>query len=214
MGPMARVEELWVDRGLPRAVDVILADRIVGGWRSAAVGAAEGRVLEFGFGSGANLRFYGESVKEVLAVDPSDLAWRAAQPGIARFGRPVTRIGDDAALIDLPDESVDTVVATWTLCSIADVEDALAEARRVLRPGGSFRLVEHSLSPRPSVQRFQRRVQPVWGRVSGGCHIDRDMSGLLASAGFDTGALTARDAFQFLPAKPWSYFVAGGATPC
>ncbi|WP_432558189.1 class I SAM-dependent methyltransferase [Granulicoccus sp. GXG6511] len=211
MSARERVEQFWVDRGLPRAVDIVLSDRIVGGWRAAAIGAARGTVLELGFGSGRNLRFYGDDVSEVLAIDPSDVAWRLAQSDIARFGRPVTRVGDDAALIDLPDNSVDTVVATWTLCSIPDIESALTEARRVLRPDGRFRLVEHSLSPKQSVRRFQRAAQPVWGRVSGGCHIDRDMVALLAGAGFDTSTLDARDAFRVPPVQPWSWFVSGAA---
>lgn len=211
MSARERIEQFWVDRGLPSAVDIVLADRIVGNWRAAAVGAARGRVLEFGFGSGSNLRFYSDGVTEVLAIDPSDTGWRSARAKIAEFERPVTRIGDDAAVIDLPDASVDTVVTTWTLCSVPDVERALAEARRVLRPEGTLRLVEHSLSSRQGVRRFQRKAQPIWGRVSGGCHIDRDMVGLLSGAGFDTSALDARDAFRIWPARPWTYFVSGAA---
>lgn len=209
-GPLGR---FWENRALPRAVDIVLADRFVGKWRAAAVQAARGTVLKLGFGSGRNLRFYQAEVDEVLAIDPSDEGWRAARSNITRFGRPVTRIGADAAVIDLPDASVDTVVATWTLCTVPEVERALTEARRVLRPGGSFRLVEHSISPQPSVRRVQRAAQPLWGRVAGGCHIDRDIAGLITRAGFDTSHLEARDAFGFLPAKPWSYFVCGAAIP-
>lgn len=213
MGAGDRLASLWERHSLPRAVDLVLSDRMVGGWRAKAAGAAHGRVLELGFGSGSNLRFLGDAVEEVLAIDPSEIGWRAARASIATFGRPVTLIGEDAAVIDLPDASVDTVVSTWTLCTIPEVESALAEARRVLRPGGDFRLVEHSLAARPGVARFQRRAQPLWGRVAGGCHIDRDIVGLLDRAGFDTSGLGAREAFPLLPAKPWTYFVSGAARP-
>lgn len=200
---------------LPRAVDVVLSHRIVGPWRRHACAGVSGTVVEFGFGSGLNLGHYGDDVREVLAVEPDDGAWAAALDSgrITAFGRPVTRVGLDAAGIDLADASADAVVSTWTLCSIPDLAGALAQARRLLRPGGALHLAEHSLSPSARVARVQRAIQPAWGRAAGGCHIDRDIAGELGRAGFDTSALVARHITRALPLRPWTWFVAGAAAP-
>lgn len=211
MSNPAEPQGWWDAHGLPHAVDIVLSDRFVGGWRRSVAAGARGTVLELGFGSGSNLTHYPPSVDRVLAIDPADSAWRRAESAIAAFGRPVTRIGTDAAVIDLPDASVDTVIATWTLCSIPEVESALAHARRVLRPGGSFRLVEHALAPRSWLATTQRILQPVWGRVAGGCHVDRDIRSLVRAAGFDDSGLSEGDAFGVR--TPWSWFVSGVARP-
>ncbi|MBK8459978.1 MAG: methyltransferase domain-containing protein [Micropruina sp.] len=195
-----------------RLVDLVLNEPLVGSWRRGTCAAVSGRVLEIGFGSGANLAHYGPLVSEVLAVDPSDDGWLLAADRVAAFGRPVNRVGTTAELLALPDGSADAVVSTWTLCSIPDLGQALAEARRVLKPGGALHFAEHSLHPNPRVQRIARAIQPLWGRVSGGCHIDRDLPALLAEAGWTVPELHARQVLGG-PATPFAWFLRGRALP-
>lgn len=206
------VRHWWEERMLPRLVDAVLVDATAGPWRRAVCGHATGVVLELGFGSGRNLPHYPDAVSRVLAVEPADLAWRRARARVTASRVPVERVGLDGADLPLPDRSVDTVVSTWTMCTVPDIERALREARRVLRPGGTLRFVEHSLAPSPRVARTQRRIQPVWGPVAGGCHVDRDITGLLRDAGFDV-RLTDERFVMGGPAAPWAWFVAGSATP-
>lgn len=193
------------------AVDLVLADRFTARWRARAAEGTSGRVLEIGFGSGHNLAAYPAAVTEVLAVDPSDAAWERGQERIRAFGRPVRRAGTDAARLDLADASVDHVVSTWSLCTVPDVRSALDEARRVLRPGGALHLVEHGTAPGRATATVQRGLQPLWGPLAGGCHLDRDVRGLLEHAGFDTSGLRSRYAAPLPPARPWAWFTWGRA---
>lgn len=151
--------------------------------------AAEGVVLELGIGSGLNLPFYGQAVRAVIGVEPSpalrDLAAaRATGLGIALDLRAGT-----AERLPVQSASVETVVSTWTLCSVADPEAALAEVRRVLRPGGRLLFAEHGLAPDAAVARWQHALTPAWKHVAGGCHLDRQMDALLGEAGFRTEGL-------------------------
>jgi len=203
----------WNERVVPRLVDLTLSDRVTGGWRARVAAGVSGDVLELGFGSGTNLSHYGASVDRVLAVEPSDVAWEKASVRIEAFGRPVERVGLDGASIDLPDASVDSVVSTWTMCTIPDLASALAEVRRVLRPGGRLHFVEHSLAPTKRVAGVQRRIQPTWGRLAGGCHLDRDIPAELGSAGLVTPDLRTRYASGFPPSRPFGWFVTGTAAP-
>ncbi|AXT83753.1 SAM-dependent methyltransferase [Aeromicrobium sp. A1-2] len=186
---------------------------MTGGWRERVCGELSGEVLEIGFGSGTNLGHYGDGVTRVLAVEPSDRAWEIAQDRIIEFGRPVDRIGLDGARLDLPDASVDAVVSTWTMCTIPHLADALAETRRVLRPGGTLHFVEHSLAPTKRIARIQHTIQPTWGRAAGGCHLNRDIPGLLAEAGFTVPDLKQRYASGLWPSRPFGWFVTGTAQP-
>lgn len=207
----------------PRAVDIALSDRFVGDWRRFSLAGTSGTVVEFGFGSGLNLPHYPPAVRQVLAVEPDDAAWAAAVRSrrVERFAtargataeQAVHRAGRDAAAVDLPDGCVDAVVATWTLCSIPDVTAALAQARRLVRPGGALHLVEHSLAPSRRVVAVQHAVQPLWGRAARGCHLDRDIPALLATAGFDPAGLVRRYATPVAALRPWTWFVAGAAAP-
>jgi ubiquinone/menaquinone biosynthesis C-methylase UbiE len=206
------VRAWYEDHVLPRVMDVALTDRAAGTWRRTVCEGATGTVLEIGFGSGRNLPFYPAEVTEVLAVEPADLAWERARPRVTAFGRPVHRIGLDGARLAADTSSVDTVVSTWTLCTVPDVVAALAEARRVLRPGGRLRFVEHSLAPSDRVAGVQRVLQPVWGPLAGGCHITRDIVGLMTNAGYAV-ELTYAGFVAGGPAKPWSWFATGTASP-
>lgn len=203
----------WTEQVVPRAVDVALSERATHPWRETVCGGAAGVVLDVGFGSGRNLSHYPAAVSEVLAVEPSDVAWAKAAERLARFGRPVRRVATDAARLPLADGSVDTAVTTWTMCVIPDLETALAEVRRVLRPGGSLRFVEHSLAPEPVVRRVQHGLQPVWGPLAGGCHLNRDLPALVSAAGFTLGELERRYVSRVWPVRPFGWFVTGAATP-
>lgn len=152
--------------------------------RAATVAAARGRVLEIGVGSGLNFPFYGREVTEVVGIDPS-------KPLLARAGRAggwmpfkIRLICQSAEHLPYPDQSFDTVVTTWSLCSIPDVAAALGEAYRVLRPGGRLVFIEHGAAPGPGLYRWQRRLTPVWRCIAGGCHLDRRPVQLLEQAGF------------------------------
>ncbi|MBM6399207.1 class I SAM-dependent methyltransferase [Phycicoccus sonneratiae] len=211
--PVLGVRRWWDERALPRLTHRSCQGADVDRWRAPVCAAATGVVLDVGFGSGPNLEHYPAQVTRVLAAEPSDLAWELSGPRREAFGRPVERTTLDAAdLSALADGSVDTVVTAWALCTVPEVETALAEARRVLRPGGALLFVEHSLAPDARTVRWQRRVQPVWGRVAGGCHVDRDLPAVIAAAGFAVDVERAR-AIAPGPLRAWGWFVSGTARP-
>jgi ubiquinone/menaquinone biosynthesis C-methylase UbiE len=172
-------------------------------YRRRLVSGAQGRVLEIGVGSGLNLPYYPAFVERVIGLDPSPgLLARARRAG-AKVERPVALVRGAAEAIPLGASSVDTVVAAWTFCSVADVLLALAEIRRVLKPGGRLLFVEHGRSPDPRVARWQDRLTPWWRRVAGGCHLNRHVGQLLEQAGFqiermDTGCLTGPRVATFM----------------
>jgi ubiquinone/menaquinone biosynthesis C-methylase UbiE len=153
------------------------------------VGAAEGRVLEVGLGSGLNLPLYGPQVSSVIGLEPSPELLRMARERAASAPVPVGLLEASAEALPLDDASMDAVVTTWTLCTIPDAGQALAEMRRVLKPGGVLLFVEHGRAPEPSVARWQDRLDPLWTRVAGGCHLNRKMDDLIASSGFRLDAL-------------------------
>ena len=199
---------LWVERILPRLVDRALRTPEVNARRALVCAGLTGTVLELGFGSGLNARYYPVAVTEVLAVEPSDLAWQLAQPRIAAAGTTVTRIGSDGARLDLEDDSVDSALSTYTLCTIPDATAALREVHRVLRPGGVFHFLEHGRSPDERVRRWQQLIHPVHSRLAGGCHLDRPIDRLIDEAGFEITRLDRRYGEGFRPA---SYLYRGTA---
>ncbi len=148
-----------------------------------------GDVVEIGFGSGLNVPFYPAAVARVDAVEPAGVAWKLARERLAATGVPVQRPGLDGQSLPFADDSYDTALSTWTLCTIPDVAAALRELRRVLKPGGSLRFVEHGLAPDERVRRWQRRLEPVQKRVLGGCHLTRPIADLLTAAGFTISEL-------------------------
>ncbi len=169
---------------VPRLVDLAMRHQALLPCRERIIGAAEGRVLEIGVGSGLNLPLYGPGARSVIAVEPSPKLVRLAARRIPTARAPVELIEGSAEALPLPDASVDTVVTTWTLCSIPDVARALVEVRRVLRPGGSLLFIEHGRAPEPSIMRWQDRLDPLWSRIAGGCHLNRPIDRLLREAGF------------------------------
>lgn len=198
----------YSERILPHLIRTTMRDERFAPYRRRNVALAVGRVLEVGIGSGENLPHYGATVAEVIGVEPSARLAAMAKESAARTSVPVTVTTASAERLPLDAASIDTVVMTWTLCSIPDPTLALAEMRRVLRPGGRLLFVEHGLAPDRGVRFLQRRLTPVWKRLAGGCHLDRDMRALIADAGFqferiETGYMSG--------ARPLSYIYEGSA---
>ncbi len=191
------------ERVLPSILHLAMRQKRLAGYRARLAAGAEGRVLEIGIGSGLNLPFYGARVSEVIGLDPSARLIAMAAGAAAESPAPVELVEASAEAIPLDDRSVDTVVTSWTLCSIGDVHRALGEARRVLRPGGRLLFVEHGLSPDPGVRRWQDRLTPLWGRIGGGCHLNRPIAGLIEGAGFaaerlETGYMAGPNPVSFM----------------
>ncbi|MDZ7629379.1 MAG: class I SAM-dependent methyltransferase [Parvularculaceae bacterium] len=154
--------------------------------RAKIVPEASGVVLEIGFGSGHNASLYNTAIIEkLIALEPSAEMRRRAAKRVAAFNAPFEWLDLSAEEIPLASASVDTAVSTFTLCTIPDVGRALTSLRRVLKPGGRFLFLEHGAAPDPAVRRFQDRLDPVWGRFAGGCHLNRDPGALVRGAGFE-----------------------------
>ncbi len=206
---------VWNDRVVPRMVDASLRSHEVGELRARACAGLHGRVLEIGFGSGLNTRFYPDEVTGTSAVEPSDVAWRLSEPRRERSGVPVARSGLDGQHLGEGDASHDAALVTFSLCTIDDPVLALREVRRVVRPGGRLHFVEHGLAPEPGVRRWQHRLEPVQRRVAGGCHLTRDVPSLLAEGGWTTGSSGWLEQL-YLPGpavgRPWTYVSLGVAT--
>jgi len=201
------IYETWV---LPRLTDLAMRNREATRYRSQVVPRARGRVLEIGVGSGLNLAFYGPEVESLTALDPSEellrMAGRKAQG--ARF--PVEFRNCSSENIPADDAAFDTVVSTWTLCTIPDPLQALREMKRVLKPGGTLLFVEHGLAPEHSVRVWQERLNPVWRRITGGCNLNRRIDELVRAAGLTITRLESEYARGL---RPMSYIYCGEAGP-
>jgi ubiquinone/menaquinone biosynthesis C-methylase UbiE len=197
------------DTILPRLCDLAMRNEQLRPYRERVIGAAEGRVIEIGIGSGRNLPFYRPPVKEVLALEPAPKLVAMAR-GAPHPGMPVRFIEGSAEAIPLSDHSVDTVVTTWTLCSIPQAATALGEMRRVLRPGGKLLFVEHGLAPDVSVRRWQDWLTPAWKRISGGCHLNRPIRAMIEGAGFQIDRVET----GYMPGpRPMTFTYEGSARP-
>lgn len=195
---------------LPRLLDRSMRDRHLAAYRRRVLDAASGLVLEIGAGSGLNFPHYGDGPQRVVALDPSLPLLRLAARRQAEARVPVTLLRGSAECLPLADAVFDTVVTTWTLCSVADPLAALREARRVLKPGGRLLFVEHGLAPTPLVAAWQRRLTPCWKVIAGGCHIDREIDALIREAGFRIDRLDT----GYMPGpKPWTFMYQGSAVP-
>jgi ubiquinone/menaquinone biosynthesis C-methylase UbiE len=194
---------------LPRLLDFAMRNKQLLPFRKRVIGAAEGRVLEIGVGSGRNLPFYRSPAKELLALEPSQklvaMAREAKEPAV-----PVNFLEASAEAIPLDDGTIDSVVTTWTLCSIPHADSALGEMRRVLRPGGKLLFAEHGLAPSKSVRWWQDRLTPAWRRIGGGCHLNRPIRSMIESAGFRIDRIET----GYIPGpKPMTFMYEGSARP-
>jgi SAM-dependent methyltransferase len=196
---------VWTDHVVPRMTDASLSSAEIDELRRQACAPLTGRVLELGFGTGLNVRWYPPGLTSVAAVEPSDLSWRMSERRRARTSVPVERRGLDGQRLDEPDASYDSVLTTFTLCTIPDPALALAEVRRVLQPGGVLCVVEHGLSPDAGVARWQRRLDPLQRRIAGGCHLSRDVPALVTAAGFEITMLRADQLPGPAVSRPWTY---------
>ena len=169
----------------PWVLEVVMNQRVLRRLRREALSPAGGRILEIGFGTGINLGYYPEGTQTVVGVDSNPGVAPMARRRAAAHGIEVEHHQLSAERLPFDAGSFDTVVSTFTLCSIPDVQRALAEVRRVLRPDGEFIFLEHGLSPDPSVARWQRRINPVWKVVGDGCHLDRDTTDEVRRSGLE-----------------------------
>jgi ubiquinone/menaquinone biosynthesis C-methylase UbiE len=172
----------YQERVLPHLVHMSMRQATFEPYRSRVVTAASGRVLEIGVGSGLNLPLY-QAATHVIGLDPSTLLLTMARGRTAGRTTSFEFIEGTAETIPLPDQSIDTVVSTWTLCSIPDVARALTEIRRVLKTDGRLLFAEHGRSPEPRVVRWQDRLTPLWRRIGGGCHLNRPIDQLVQASG-------------------------------
>jgi ubiquinone/menaquinone biosynthesis C-methylase UbiE len=174
---------------LPRFQDKVMDRKDMREIRARVCSGLTGDVVEVGFGTGLNAPYYPAEMVKVAAVEPSALCVRMAQPRIAATSVEVDLAGLTGEALDLPSEEFDAALSTWTLCTIPRVDAALVEIRRVLKPGGKFCFVEHGHAPDARVARWQKRIEPPWKRVAGGCHVTRRIPELIQAAGFHLEAL-------------------------
>lgn len=202
----------WYDRHiLPTVLDMACGMPMISRMRQRVVPLAVGRVLEVGIGTGLNIRHYDKQrVTHITGLDPALQMHPLALERIAKVGLSVDLVGLSAEKIPLPDASFDTVLITYTLCTIPDAHSALQEMLRVLKPGGKLLFCEHGHAPDASVARWQDRLQPLWGKVAGGCHLGRDIPALLRGAGFKLPGFET----GYLPGlKPFTFHYWGEALP-
>jgi ubiquinone/menaquinone biosynthesis C-methylase UbiE len=199
----------YQERILPRVTDVLLGGRQFATIRARVCERLDGEVLEVGFGSGRNVPHYPPRVTRVLAVDPATAGRKLAAERVAASSVPVEYVGLDGEELPMNDASVDHVLTTWTLCTIPDVERALSEMRRVLRPGGSLHFIEHGHAPESRVARWQDRLTPLQRRIFGGCHLNRPIGDVIEHADLRMATL---DNYYTPGPKPFGYMFEGVAT--
>lgn len=199
----------YKEKVLPQIVNKVMDTKVQRETRGRVCEGLHGQVVEIGFGSGLNVRYYPPEVTKLFAVEPSAVSMRLAEPRIAKSSAVIELAGLDGQRLDLPSEQFDAALSTWTLCTIPDIAAALAEIRRVLKPGGTFHFVEHGHAPDANIARWQERLEPMSKVVSGGCHLTRPISDEIEHAGFVVKEL---DNYYAKGApKPWGYIYEGRA---
>ena len=198
---------LYAKYVLPKLIDLACGQPLMASLRAEYVPRAEGDVLEIGIGSGHNLSHYRDA-STVTGLDPAPELTAMASRRAAAIDAEVSILQASGEDIPADDGQFDSIVCTWTLCSIPNVGPALGEMRRVLKPGGRFYFIEHGLAPEPQVARWQRALEPVWKVIGGGCHLTRQPALLLEDAGFDL----AEKRTGYLPGpKPMAFMTHGVA---
>ena len=175
----------YENRILPHIINVAMNTKAIKDERKRCLENVKGTVLEVGFGTGLNCPHYPRTVTEVVGVDPSERSARLARKRIAASPFPVEIIGLSAEKLPVADASFESIVSTFTLCTIPDVANALLEMRRALRPGGRLYFVEHGRAEDPNVERWQERLNSMEQIVFGGCNLNRHISALIERAGFE-----------------------------
>jgi SAM-dependent methyltransferase len=189
----------YENRILPRLIDAGCGGPPVMKQRKKIVPQAQGRVLEVGMGSGLNLELYDpERVEFVWGLEPSDGMRRRAEPRLAASPIEVKWLSLPGEEIPLEDDSADTILLTFTLCTIPDFRRALEQMRRVLKPSGQLLFCEHGVAPDPSIQKWQKRINPLWKKLAGGCNLNRPIPSCLEDAGFKLQQLDS----MYLPNTP------------
>lgn len=191
---------------LPKLINLAMSREDATRLRRAHIPAARGVVLEAGIGSGLNLPFYTSAVTKLYGIDPSAELIALARKHAAAASFPIELIHGSAECVPLPDESIDTVVITWSLCSIPDAAAALREMRRVLKSEAALIFVEHGLSPDPRVEKWQNLLTPFWRPLAGGCHLNRKIDDLIRDAGFAINDLRC----EYVPGPRPLTFMYGG----
>lgn len=193
---------------LPRLIDLVMSNKADAAERAKLVPLASGTVLEVGIGSALNVPHYQREVRALVGVDPSLELWHLGRRRLGAPPFPITYLAGSAERLPVADNCIDTVVSTWTLCSIPDIRAALREMRRVVKPGGRFIFIEHGRAPDARVRAWQDRLTPLWARVAGGCHLNRPIDTLIEEAGFNPLTLDRRYASG---PKPMAYLYKGVA---
>ncbi|MYR08568.1 methyltransferase domain-containing protein [Gordonia sp. SID5947] len=189
------------DRILPHLINVTCGMSSLRPLRRRACEGLTGSVVELGFGSGLNVGVYPDTVTRVSAIEPSDGGWRLASDRIASSHVPIERAGLDGQRLPFDDDTFDAALTTFTMCTIPDLPAALSEVARVVKSGGTLHFLEHGRAPDEKVRRWQHRLEPIQKRVAGGCHLTRDIPGVLADAGL---TVTSLDQF-YEPGPPKSF---------
>ena len=195
---------------LPKIIDFACSQKPAMKQREKVVPLAHGEVLEIGIGSGLNLPYYqADKVKQVTGIDPSREMWNQSHQNTPNTGLPVSFIQSSAENLPLDSKAFDSVVVTYTLCTIPELAPAFDEIRRVLKPKGKLIFCEHGKAPDPSVARWQNQLNPIWKKFGGGCNLNRDIPNLMKVHGFKIERLDT----MYIPGwKPASFNFWGTAS--
>ena len=193
------LKDLYEKMVLPKLCDKCCGTKPINYQRKKVVPLAKGVVLEVGIGSGLNIPFYNKNnIEKIIGLDPSEelnvLAKRVADDN----GIQIDFLINGAEDIDLPDSSVDTILITYTLCTIPNLNKSMSEMKRVLKPGGKFIFCEHGIAPDVNIIKWQRRINPIWGIFFGGCNINRNIPKIISESGFNISNLNQ----MYLPSTP------------
>jgi len=178
------MEQLYKEHLFPAMLDWVMRNKAFSPLRTELLQGVGGRVLELGFGTGLNLDYFPDSVGQLEGLDISPELFEKAEQRIRQSGINVTQHLGCASELPFEDHSFDTVVCSWTLCSVVDIDGAIREIKRVLKRSGVFRFIEHGAHPNPKVKAWQDRLDPLQVKLAGGCHLNRDFKALMLEQGF------------------------------